>query len=377
MSKTISHSALTTYRECPRKYKEHYISRLRSPQIGSALHFGGCLDEVLNRLLGTKMDNPPENATDNLEELKNEFDHRFAFVQIKTEIEDVRASHFIEYYGSDFDPNLLDESDYATLGLYIKNAGYDENDPVKLYNFISDNIKKKLNVAPTDLAFYNYCSWRSMRQKAHRLLEVYAEQVMPKIKKVTSIQKKVELPDGNGTTLIGYIDLEAEFHDEVLEEFDLEGIGEITVDNKTSSPKYKLPDINDKGQLLIYDEYTGNGYGAYIVLLKKPKYTKEKTCQICGTKTVGGERKCKVGGKDRCNGEFEVELINPVFEFQILIDKIDEEKKDLLFDEICDIMESIENEEFPENRDSCFNFGRKCQYWDLCREGSSEGLDKV
>lgn len=364
----LSHSALNKYKGCPAQYKLHYIDRIRSNKIGSALLFGAALDEALNRLLMTKMDEVPEEATDNIEALKQGFDYYFTYQKINGEQEDVRTSHFIEYFGSDFDPDILDLSDMDSLRKFIRDAGYisdpdDENsappEPLELYDLISGYIKAKQQINSTDQSFYNYCSWLSLRRKGHMMLEYYKEEIMPIIKRVESVQKAVELPNESGDVLIGYIDFEAE----------IEGYeGVITLDNKTSSKLYKQSDINDKGQLLIYDEYTENGKAGYVVLLKKIKYHKEATCQKCGAVTNRPVKSCPEGGtgKNRCGGKLDVVKI-PYLQHQILVDDIDEEKKDLHFEVICDILEGIENEEFPQNRDSCFQFGRKCVYYDLCR----------
>ena len=119
-----------------------------------------------------------------------------------------------------------------------------------------------------------------------------------------------------------------------------------------------------------YDEFTQHGKAAYIVLLKKIAYKKEKTCQSCGVVTERAVKSCPEGGtgSSRCNGELKLERI-PYVKHQILVDSIDEEKKDLHFDELCGILESIENAEFPQimENNNCFQYGRKCAYYDLCR----------
>ncbi|MDX1373861.1 MAG: PD-(D/E)XK nuclease family protein, partial [Nitrososphaeraceae archaeon] len=242
----LSHSAANKYQTCPAMYDLHYNERIRSHKIGSALLFGSALDEALNVLLATKLDNPPEEATDDLERLKQGFDHHLTYQRINKEIEDVRTSHFIEYFGSDFDRDCLTSAELESLSRFIKNAGYikDPNDPnsgqpepIGLYDEIAGYIKNGLQIDATDQSYYNYCSWLSLRRKGHLMLEHYKNEIMPKIKRVHSIQKKVELPNDDGDEMIGYIDFEAELHD-------YPELGIITIDNKTSSKKYKKTDIN-------------------------------------------------------------------------------------------------------------------------------------
>lgn len=368
----ISHSASNKYKGCPAQYKLHYIDRIRSHQLGSALLFGSALDEALNVLLETKLDNPPETATSDLVRIKQGFDIHMTYKIINKEQEDVRTSHFIEYFKSDFDPDILLEEDWTTLKRFISDAGYETDgqvpEPLELYKEFSEVLRTE-KLDNTDLSFYNYASWLSLRRKGHLMLEHYVDEIMPQIKRVTSIQRAVELPNGEGDILQGYIDFEGE----------LEGHeGVITIDNKTSTPKYKLSDINTKGQLGIYDEYTGNGKGAYIVLLKKVKFIVTVKCDTCGEEST---RKLKNCPAKKCKGKMEQVSKIPQIESQILVDDIDEEKKDLLFDDLCGILSGIENKEFEQNRDSCFQFGRKCIYYDYCRSSPSEpntkGLARV
>ena len=378
----LSHSAGEKYTTCPAQYKLHYIDRIRSHKLGSALHFGNAIDESLNVLLETKMENPPETATDDLERLKQGFDYHLTYAMINKEREDVRTSHFIEYFGSDFDPNILTSAELGSLSKFIQNAGYlkdaeepdlGQPEPIDLYNEISGYIKDGQKLDSTDQSYYNYASWLSLKRKGHMMLEHYKAEIMPRIKRVHSIQRAVNLPNEAGDTLTGFIDFEAE----------LEGVeGIVTVDNKTSGSPYKKASINDKGQLLIYDEYTQNGKAAYIVLIKKIAYHNELTCQDCGKMTTRAVKSCPEGGtgKNRCGGKLDLNKI-PYIKSQFLVDEIDEEKKDLHFDKLCGILSDIESNEFPQNRDSCFQWGRKCIYYDYCRSSPTEpdctGLSRV
>lgn len=369
----LSHSASEKYETCPKMYQLHYIDRIRSNKLGSALLFGSAIDEALNILLSTRMDNPPENATDDLERLKQGFEYHLTNQIINKEMEDVRTSHYIEYYRSDFDPDILGSAELESLSAFVRDAGYEETEPLSLFDEIYSNIKDGQELDSTDRSFYNYACWLSLKRKGHLMIEHYKEEIMPKIKRVISVQRAFSLPNEAGDELIGYMDFEAEMVD---------SDGLITLDNKTSSKNYKLADVNDKGQLLIYDEVNDYGKAGYIVLIKKVAFHKEQTCQTCGVMTTKAVKKCAEGGtgKNRCNGELNLVKI-PYIKSQILIDNIDEEKKDLHFRHLCDILSGIENEEFEQNRDSCFQYGKPCIYYGLCRSNPTnpdyEGLVKA
>ena len=366
----LSHSAITKYKTCPAQYKYHYLDKIRSNFLGSPLLFGNAIDEALNILLLKKKDDLTEEESELIKKDPVEvFDYLLTVRVMNKEIgpEDIRSHPLMQYFASDFEPGVLLDEDWELLETFINNAGYEERDPEELYDILKIKIKDGSNEL-TDLCYYNYASWLSLRRKGHLMLEVYENEILPKIKKVHSIQDKVSLPNGNGDEIIGYIDFVAELEGE-------EGL--FTIDNKTSGKKYKVSDINDKGQLLLYDEYTNLGQAAYIVLIKKPKLIKHKTCVKCGTETVGAERSCKaeIDGQ-RCGGDFEVE-IEPQIMHQILTGIIDEDKKDLLFDEIGDILNKIEAKEFSQDREQCFQFGKPCPYYNYCRNGSMEGLSKA
>jgi len=356
----LSFSAVQKYKTCPKMYQLHYQDRLRSDKIGSPLLFGNAIDEALNVLLlkKKKILTEEEKALSSLDP-KQIFDRVFTYQLVNGEQEDMPTSLFLEYYKSDFDADLLDDEDILRIKNYIKLAGYEETDPFKLRDEIEDN-KKNGDINSADLAYYNLCSWLSLRRKGFMMLEKYEEAILPMIEEVHSIQRKVELPNEKGDKLIGLIDFEATFVGK-------EGI--YTVDNKTSSRKYKASDVNDKGQLVLYDEFTENGKGAYCVLLKKVKKNKIKRCDDCDVIETGRKINCP-----SCKEKFVNIIIENEIEFQVLGKEIEEESKDLLFDEINDILERIEIKEFPEDRSACFQFGKKCIYYDYCREGDTEGL---
>jgi hypothetical protein len=394
------------YKQCPRKHFLHYNEKLRNDRLPSPLHFGIAIDEALNIVLLqkkkklTKEEKSLVNKGVLITKVKNSlkqdsfstdpyeiFDHLFTYYQLERGEEpiDISTHQVVDYYNSDFDPNVLFEEDYKKLEQYIELAGFSNNDdphdpdvpdPIELYDDIKDEIKEGNKLEIGQHCYYNYCSWLSLRRKGHLIIDAYLKYVMPKIKEVHSIQKKVVLPNESGDEIIGYIDFECEFKG-------MKGI--YTTDNKTSSSRYSedaVNDIEEKGQLLLYDEFTQHGKAAYIVIMKKMKLIKHKTCLKCGDKTTGREAKCavkvKVPGKKpgtfkkgRCDGEFDVE-VEPYADTQIITSDVDEKKKDLLFEKIDGIMENIENKVIPKNENSCFAYGKKCVYFDYCRSNGQD-----
>ena len=364
----LSHSAISKFKTCPAQFDLHYNQRIRDSRVGSALLFGSAIDESLNCIMLQKKKEltPEEEKMIKLDPFQV-FDYQFSQMTINKEVEDMPTSLFLDYYATDFDEDLLQEEDLKRLGMFIKNAGYEETDPIKLFGIVKA-AKKEGRIPSVDFSYFNFCNWLSLRRKGHMMIEAFKEKIMPEIEEVTSIQRKVELPNDDGDLIIGYIDFEAKFKGK-------EGVW--TTDNKTSGKKYKQSDINEKGQLGLYDEFTQNGQAAYVVLIKKIKKTTVKTCQDCGEVTTRKVKTCaaEIEGK-RCGGEFTEEQTMEI-ETQILFDEILEEAKDEMFEEIGEVLEDIKEGKFPQRRDECFQFGRKCAYFNFCRDGSTEGLSRV
>lgn len=382
----ISWSQLEIFKTCPRKWWLHYKDNLRSIKLSSPLHFGIAIDEAQGILLLKKKKKlPGEEKQLVKKDPYKVFDHLFTEAIFDKDVgpENISSHHLMDYYNSDFDENVLFEEDYELLEKYIEDAGFEGNpDPIDLYEEIKEDKNNGELLELTQLCYFNYCSWLSLRRKGHLILDSFIKNIMPKIKVVHSIQKKVSLPNGEGDELIGYIDAELEFEDEPEVVY--------TVDFKTSSSRYDsgaVNDIEEKGQLLIYDEFNGLGFAAYCVLMKKIKVVKHKTCQTCGEKTTGREAKCAVEiqvpgkrpgttKKSKCKGEFDIE-VEPYSDFQIIKDNVDEEKKDLLFEEISDIMENMENKVISKNLDACFSYGKPCAFFNYCRTNGQDLTDLV
>ena len=393
----LSNTAINIFKQCARKYKHHYLDKLRSEMIQSAFHFGSAVDNALNVMLLQKKKKLTKQEKEEVKQDPLEvFEKTFKYVTIKKDIgpEDISSSQYMDYYKSDFNYQLLLPKDIIELQLYMAISGYikldeptflDEDDPKKLRTKFRDYLARtEIDINPevlyqdlrdkekdggielTDRCFINFCCWLSLLRKGELMIKCYENEILPKIKEVYSIQRRVNLPNGAGDTLIGVIDLECSFVEEE---------GKFTADNKTSITKYKKSDINENTQLPIYDEYTENGKAAYIVLYKKPKFIKYKECVSCDYQETGKKRICP-----ECKSDLEITEVEPVIEWDIITDNINEEKKDLHFNEISVTLEEIKeftkDEYFPKNLDSCFDYGKKCPYYDLCRGGSTKGLIK-
>lgn len=171
--------------------------------------------------------------------------------------------------------------------------------------------------------------WLSLNRKGKQMLTNYVTNFLPKVKKVIAVQKEVTVPSSDGSSLYGIIDFVAE----------LEGTdGPVICDNKTSSSKYPKKSVSVSPQLSTYSFALGGiTKGAYVVLLKKAPY-----------------------------------------EVQLVIDDISTELEETTLNNLQEIAHNINENIFDKNWKACHShFGRKCPYYDYCRNQDMNNLEVV
>lgn len=367
----LSNSSIDKFKECAMKYKYHYILRIREELIGSPLFFGSSIDNALNELLRTKMKGE-----------KDFLDPKEIFIQSMHKFEYNKEELILpftlktQYSMSDFDPDLITGEYYEKLEEYLIQEEYENTNPLEIMEQLLKFIRASgfAELPKEDKMFYNFACWTSLVVKGYMMIEAYESELLPKIKEVKAIQVKVNLPNDNGDHITGYEDFKAILVDPEIE---------MVCDNKTSSRKYKDDSVRNSQQLAIYTEYEDLEYAAFFVLNKKVRKTKRKTCLKCSKTTLKGVKTCpepidmdkKATGKNRCNGDFSVELICSI-DTQIITDKITEEQKEATFGSFEDILYSIKNEDFPKNqKDNCFAYGKRCCYYEKCWSNDPESME--
>jgi hypothetical protein len=196
----------------------------------------------------------------------------------------------IDYYKSDLDVDLLTEEEREL--------------PLAQQNFLS------------------------LKYKGHKLLEAYCREILPRIKKVISIQDEI--------TILGYDDDGNETEDSIYGKLDLIAMieldsGEIVnalLDNKTTSEAYSKNSVQIKDQLALYATgFSDIEWFGYLTLNKKNYKT------------------------------------------QVIVDKIPEEKKQEVLTKFVTTLDKIKNNSFEKNKKSCYSFGRRCEFWTHCYQG--------
>lgn len=206
-----------------------------------------------------------------------------------------------------------------------------------------DNKDVKYNKSDLDESLLNdkentyndqFRSWLSMKRKGEMMLEAYKEQVLPNIKEILAVQKFFKLQTEEGDALIGYIDLICKWMDDRI----------LICDNKTSGSKYEESSVRESIQLANYLEAESENYentrnAAFIVVPKSVRKLKEPRVPI-----------------------------------QIIIDEVPMEFQQEVAAKNNEVNDLIKDGEFPRNLSSCMGKYGKCTYYNLCHNGSTEGL---
>lgn len=177
-------------------------------------------------------------------------------------------------------------------------------------------------------------SWLSMKRKGEMMLEAYKEQVLPNIKEILAVQKFFKLQNAEGDALIGYIDLVCKWIDDRI----------LICDNKTSGSKYEESSARESIQLANYLEAESENYEntrnvAFIVVPKNVRKLKEPRVPV-----------------------------------QIIIDEVPMEFQQEVVAKNNEVNDLIKDGEFPRNYSACIGKYGKCTYYNLCHNGSIEGL---
>ena len=354
----ISYSSVEKYNTCPYLYKLHYIERIRSSSISSALFYGGYIGEVFQAKLMNKI----INATPEEKELAklgiyDYFDELMKSTNINGKTVELYDPRVI-YYKGDYDESLLTPEDFKIiegvadkLGMFVDDSRLKFEDFIEQYYMTTDNEIK---------TYMNWHFYLSLRRKGFMMIDSFMDEIYPNISKVYAIEKPIKIDlslegDPEMTDyLIGYIDIICDFKimDPKLAaklEVEIGTVKKVLFDFKTSSARYGQKKLIESVQLNLYDYVEGNidiGYIVAVKKIKKPKIGPRKGTTFC--------------------------------DIQVMIGTRDEVLQEEILDNCEEVLEKIEAEEFPKNLASCkFQFGRPCVYNGYCHNnGDMTGLVK-
>ncbi len=345
----ISYSSASRFKTCPTKY--YFSKKYQSRLIPSALPFGKAVESGVTKLL----------LGSTLEEAQREFGERWTTEEMKPgEYRAILDNLGVQFYASDFDKNLILDEDAKMIEEWADELLEDDRGWFEIFDEISDKLKSN-EMSEAELAFYNRVVWKCCEIRGYIMLQAFAEQILPKVKIYSKdgkpmVQKEVSIQNEEGDKLVGYVDFvitHAEYQDPII------------IDLKTAAYPYPEHALKTSEQLRTYvatlGEEVKTKLAGYIVLLKKIKV--EKSCDKCGAAREGMAKKCKACGK----GEYTV----PSFkgDVQFVFQEYKDEELDDVLEDYMNVTVAIKNEVNFKNPSNCMQYGRKCEFYDMCWNG--------
>lgn len=341
---------MRTYATCGKKYEYHYVDKWREKTKSGALLFGSAFDKAIEEVLHNREANDREV-----------FDKHWTTQDVNGRSVSLPDSVLVVYAASDFDGDLLYPDDVKWLEAKAKELKLGESVAEAYTACLIGKKQKAYKTWPiAQNKFFNLCNWFSLRRKGHLMLEAHRQKVLPRIKEVVATQKKIELTNDKGDTLLGYIDLIAKWDDG----------RSIIFDYKTSSIEYEADSVLTGTQLTIYSHSENIKTCGYIVFRKQVLKNKVKICSQCSHDGSGARHKTcanEIKG-ERCGGSW-IETISPEIDIQIIIDDIPERTREIVLESIESTNVAIHNKTFTRNFDSCVQPWGKCPFYSLCFKG--------
>lgn len=347
----LSHSAVEKLNTCGKLYDWHYNHKIRPSGTTSALFFGSAFDKAIESILLKKEEDPYEVF------LKHWYNAELNKVPVY-----LPTCPDIKYFAKDFDPDILDKEDFEEIE-NICGVNYDYNDILA-----KRDMEGLSSFDPEELSYYLAMNWVSLAVKGRYLIESFKTEILPQITKVHAVQKEVKGDNGEGDTIIGFIDAIVDIKDQ----------GKTILDIKTSSAPYKLDKAKTSPQLALYTHLEGINTVGFAVLVKSLKRDKIKTCKSCGYTTSSTHTKCNaiVSGK-RCGGEWTIETKIKAAH-QLMIEQLDEKDEEVVINLFDNAVTHIKSGVFEKNLSACNNmFGARCPYYGLCFNGDMHGLLQI
>lgn len=366
----ISYSQGSTFIGCPKMWSNKYVDKVDSVIEGASLSFGSAMDAAVSAML--------EGKPDWLAVFYDNWKSQFIFGQVKK----VFDNPDIGYGHKDLDFDLLEPKDYPQLETWAKElnlipatATPTNQDLVDLFKGISkDKSNPYKGINADQLKFFSRASWLGLKRKGKILLNAFHVQFYPKIKKVHSVQKKVDLIDPvTKDSITGFVDMVIEY----------DGFPKpIIFDLKTSSMPYDQHKLSVSPQLTLYTAMAAQQYNTdyvgYVVLNKNIPKTEISNCISCNHLKTGRHKTCDnlVNGV-RCNGVWkDVKVPDP--QVQVMVaQKTQDQVLDILNDYV-NIITAMKNQIIWKNTDRCDNhFGAVCPYYNYCHNNKDmTGLKK-
>ena len=341
---TISYSKVSTFKTCPQKY---YLNSTYPIEISnSALPFGKAVETGVDVVIeGGK-----------LEDAKLKFQECWKRLPASRweGPKDVFDSETIFYYGTDYDTQLIQDDDVTQVEAWQKELLPETKlkwqDQMDMF---SGALKDGTTIEGAERKFANRVMWLCCLRRGGLMIEAFVRDLLPKIEEVVSAQKSISIKNDEGDKVDGFIDY-------IMK---LKGYDEpIVVDLKTAGKFYTGHDLNTSDQLGIYAAAEKINYIGYMVLSKTIKH--DKSCDKCGHARENSRKtNC-----ERCD-EGKYTKVDSRADTQLLVRKLRDGEAQEVMDDFSDVLLAVKNGVNWKNPGSCFDYNKKCEYYDFCWAG--------
>lgn len=228
--------------------------------------------------------------------------------------------------------------------------------------------------------FLHYANILCMNRKGHLMLESFHSNILPHITEVISTQFKIDVENGSGDTITGYIDLVCRMSGYKLPSGRLLTDEDVVVaDVKTAGVTFwsKLDDLSSSDQLETYvcspqiqSVYPTNLI-SYMAVAKSISKEETYTCGKCGNVKASTHKKCnaEIDGK-RCNGDW-IGSVRYFSEAKIVIGERNLQEAAKVYSDYDGVVTAIKHEIYYRNRDACNSYGQICPYKSVCDKACS------
>ena len=361
-----SNTQRSLYLQCGKKYYYRYKKKLRARDKGSALYFGSAFDAASDVLFHER----------NLDKAKEDFSNRWMAQE---------GNLNCKFSKTDLDTRLFQPSDISKLEAAAANLndskpkqGFDKDGDV--INLVKEIKKLKENSYVRDLTkeeehFLHYAHILGMLRKGYLMLESFHKNILPHVSSVVSTQAKIDIDNGAGDSIVGYIDLLCYMegyklpNGRVLTKDDL-----VVADVKTAGVTFwnKLDEIDRSDQLDVYlvspqvQEFSPTNLVCYMAVSKQVSKNETYNCAKCGHPKTGRHKTCdNVIDGDRCNGDWKGD-VEYYCDSKIVIAERDVQEAQQVLNDYNDVVHGIKQEVFPRNREACNAYGSICEYASVC-----------
>lgn len=362
----VSNTQRSLYVQCPQKYKYRYKHKMRERAKGSALPFGVAFDQASDILLHQR----------DLQAAKRKFSEMWMSSEGNLDV---------KFSASDLDVRIYESSDIAKLEAAAGNLNHSkakgefdkDGDVINLIKSIKkmkdQSFMRDLTIEESQLL--HYANILCMLRKGNLMLDSFHANILPHITEVVSTQYQIDVENGMGDTITGYIDLLCKMqgyklpNGRVLTKDDL-----VVADVKTAGVTFwgKLDDLNNSDQLETYlsapqiQSMSPTNLICYLAVAKSISKEESYSCAKCGSIKSSAHKTCNAEiDSKRCGGDW-VGSVRYFSESKIVIGERNLQEAAKVYSDYDGIVTAIRNGITYRNRDSCNAYGAVCPYKSLC-----------